>query len=136
MAISKGIDVLVYVDGTAIACQTGASLSMTADNSTYSCKDTTWKGVIVSNLEWSMTCDALQIFNGATADPLFTAFSTGASVTVKFVDSSNTTATEKTGYTGDAYITDITYDASQTDALTVSVSFIGDGALTEFTVGA
>jgi predicted secreted protein len=138
---NRGIDVLVYIGTTAIACQTGATLTMTSDNSSYSCKDVVWKTTIVSNKEWSVSCDTMFLLPDATDtsgwSALYDAFIAGTALTLKFkiVDASDsTTALAVNGYTGSAYITDISIDAPQTDGCTASISFMGSGALTEIVV--
>jgi len=143
MSATKGIDVVVYVGTTAIACQTGATLSMSSDNANYSCKDSAWKTTIVSNKEWSISCDAMYLLpdasdtSGWTA--LFDAFVAGSELTVKFkikdaLDSDTTD--DVNGYSGTAYITTLDIEAPQDNGMTASIEFMGSGALTEIVVSA
>lgn len=142
MAATKGIDVIVYVDDVPVACQTGATLTMSSDSNTYSCKDTIWKYTIASNKEWSIAAESMyQLPDAADTSgftTLFNAFTNSTEVTVKFKVKDalevDYVTDDVLGYTGLAYITEMEYDAPQDNGMTASMTFMGSGALTEIVV--
>lgn len=128
----NGTDILVYVDGVAIAHATSHTLNVNMEMIDATTKSSGgWKDVLPGLRDWSIDCegmiawDATEGFSEAFAD-----LSARTQVTLKF-------STEVTGddrYTGTAYITSLSASAPLEDVVTYSLSFAGDGALTKETV--
>jgi predicted secreted protein len=138
---NNGIDMLVYVGTTAVAGQTGASLSLSRDSSDYSSKGVEFKTTVLGSYGWSISCDSLFLLPDATDtsgwSALYDAFIAGTALTVKFkiIDAKNDTDEDAVnGYTGTAYITSLSVDASFGEGSTGSIEFQGSGALSEIVV--
>ena len=126
----KGLDILIYIDGTEVGGQRGASLSMSADELDVTDKNTTgYKKYLVGLKEWTISCDGL-VVNGETGyEALFNAFINGDIVKVQFKHKTN----KSFGYEGDMVISSMDFDAQYEDALTYSCELKGAGDLTKVT---
>jgi TP901-1 family phage major tail protein len=125
----RGLEVLIYIGGTAVGGQRGASLSMSADELDITDKNTTgYKKYLVGLKEWSISCDGL-VCNGEEGyDALFDAFIKGNIVQVQFKQKDGTF-----GYQGPMVIASMDFDAQYDDALTYSCELKGAGDLTTIT---
>ena len=137
MATQSGKNVVVKWDspspGTpaAFACETNATLSVTQNTTTVSCKSTAaggWESAVPTTKTWEITCDALyQDDDAATSGEfvdLMDLFITGANdVQVSISDAHN-------AWAGKAICTSLSLNAPDGDAATYSATFTGVGALT------
>ena len=123
----RGLEVLIYIGGTAVGGQRGASLSMSADELDVTDKNTTgYKKFLVGLKEWSISCDGLVVAGEAGYDALFNAFINGDIVKVQFKQEDG-----PFGYQGDMVVASMDFDAQYDDALTYSCELKGAGDLTK-----
>ena len=125
----RGLDILIYIDGTAVGGQRGASLSMSADELDVTDKNTTgYKKYLVGLKEWTISCDGL-VGNGEDGyEALFNAFIAGEVVEVEFKHREG-----GFGYKGKMVIASMDFDAQYEDALTYSCELKGAGDLKPIT---
>ena len=130
MAVTKGLDILVYVPGAssskvAIGGQKGCTLSMEADSIDVSNKnDFGWASTIGGAKSWTVSCDGQFITDDAGQKKLMECFVNGTEVDVEM---------KNTGdffyFAGKASITSIEVDAQFDDVATLSIELTGVGAL-------
>ena len=139
MATMSGKNVIVKWDtpspGTpaAFACETNATLSMTQNTTTTSCKSVAaggWESAVATTKSWEVTCDALyQDDDDATSHDfvaLSDLFITGPNdVGIVIGD-----ATPGNTWTGKAICTSLSLNAPDGDSASFSATFTGVGALT------
>lgn len=135
---TKGIDFIIKVGANTVACQRGGTLNRDSETIDISCKDDTWRSFVTNMKTWSISGDGLYILSDTGLEALETAFNSGASVTVQFVDVNATGTTSGTGdlegWEGTAYITSFPVDAPYEDALMYTIELQGSGALEEIRV--
>ena len=131
MAVTKGLDILVYVPGAsgsekvAIGGQKGCTLSMEADSIDVSNKnDWGWASTIGGAKSWSVSCDGQFIADDAGQKALMDAFVAGTEVDVEMKNTGETVY-----FAGKASITSIEVDAQFDDVATLSIELTGVGAL-------
>lgn len=118
-----GVDFLLYVADVPVAGQRNASLSRTAETIDASYKGSGgWASSIAGQRSWSISTDAIYVPDDSSLKSLETAFTAGTPVTVSIKDSAG-------GWTGKAYITDLSIEYPMDDVLTVSIELVGNGAL-------
>jgi len=128
----NGTSLLVYVDDVAIGHATSHTVNVNAEMIDVTTKSSSgWKDVLPGLRDWSIDCDGFVAYDATEGISEAFADLTGRTqVTLKF-------STEVTGdarWTGDAYVSSIQQTAAVEDAVTYSISFAGDGSLTEETV--
>jgi len=130
--IINGTLLKVYVDGTAIAKTTSATLNLSMATRDASNKDSSgWKDVLEGLREWTIDGDFLQAEDAAYGyDDLFALINGRTSVTLKFM--SNVSGDKY--YQGTAYLTSLSREAPLEDNVSGSFSFEGSGALSEKTL--
>ena len=130
MAVTKGLDILVYVPGAssskvAIGGQKGCTLSMEADSIDVSNKnDFGWASTIGGAKSWTVSCDGQFITDDAGQKKLMDAFVAGTEVEVEMKNSDSSVY-----FAGKAAITSIEVDAQFDDVATLSLELTGVGAL-------
>lgn len=125
----KGLEVLLYVDGTAVAGQRGASLSMSADEIDVTDKTTgQYKTYLAGLKEWSISCDGLVVAGDTAYEALIKAFLDGDEIDVELRNGENA-AGSTFGYKGKVAITSMDFDAQYEDALTYSCELRGASEL-------
>ena len=115
----------------AFACETNATLSMTQNTVTASCKSQAaggWESAVATTKTWEVTCDALMQDDDKATDGEFVdlseLFITGPNdVGVSIGDAHNV-------WTGKAICTSLSLNAPDGDSATYSATFTGVGALT------
>ena len=118
----RGLDILIYINGTEVGGQRGASLSMSADELDVTDKNTTgYKKYLVGLKEWSISCDGLVVNGEDGYEALFNAFIAGDVVEVQFKHKTNNSF----GYKGKMVIASMDFDAQYEDALTYSCELKG-----------
>ena len=123
----KGLEVLLYVDGSAVAGQRGASLSMSADELDITDKTTEgYKAYLAGLKEWTISCDGLVCIGDTAYDALVAAFLAGNTVAVELKG-------KGFGYKGQVSIASMDFDAQYEDALTYSCELKGASALSKIT---
>ena len=130
MAVTKGLDILVYVGADsnkkAIGGQKGCTLTMEADTIDISNKnDFGWASTIGGAKSWSVACDGQFIADDAGQQALFDAFVAGTDVQVEMKN-----AAESVYFAGKAAITSLEIDAQFDDVCALSMELQGIGALT------
>lgn len=130
MAVTKGLDILIYVGSEgqkkAIGGQKGCTLTMEADTIDVSNKnDFGWASTIGGAKSWSVSCDGQFIANDQGQQDLFDAFVAGTDVQVEMKN-----AAESVYFAGKAAITSLEVDAQFDDVCTLSMELQGIGALT------
>ena len=131
MAVTKGLDILVYVPGAsgsekvAIGGQKGCTLSMEADSIDVSNKnDFGWASTIGGAKSWSVSCDGQFITDDVGQKKLMECFVNGTEVDVEMKNTGETVY-----FAGKASITSIEVDAQFDDVATLSIELTGVGAL-------
>ena len=131
MAVTKGLDILVYVPDAggsskvAIGGQKGCTLSMEADSIDVSNKnDWGWASTIGGAKSWTVSCDGQFITDDAGQKKLMECFVNGTEVDVEMKNTGETVY-----FAGKASITSIEVDAQFDDVATLSIELTGVGAL-------
>ena len=129
MAVTRGLDILIYVGAEAqkkaIGGQKGCTLTMEADTIDISNKnDFAWASTIAGAKSWSVACDGQFIADDAGQQALFDAFVAGTDVQVEMKN-----AAESVYFAGKAAITSLEVDAQFDDVCTLSMELQGIGAL-------
>ena len=129
MAVTKGLDILIYVGADsnkkAIGGQKGCTLSMEADSIDVSNKnDFGWASTIGGAKSWSVSCDGQFITDDAGQKKLMECFVNGTEVDVEMKNTGETVY-----FAGKASITSIEVDAQFDDVATLSIELTGVGAL-------
>ena len=131
MAVTKGLDILVYVPDAggsskvAIGGQKGCTLSMEADSIDVSNKnDWGWASTIGGAKSWTVSCDGQFITDDAGQKKLMECFVNGTEVDVEMKNSDSSVY-----FAGKASITSIEVDAQFDDVATLSIELTGVGAL-------
>ena len=124
MAVTKGLDILVYVPGTdgsskvAIGGQKGCTLSMEADSIDVSNKnDFGWASTIGGAKSWTVSCDGQFITDDAGQKKLMQCFVAGTEVEVEMKNEGETVY-----FAGKAAISSIEIDAQLTMYGTMSMN--------------
>jgi TP901-1 family phage major tail protein len=125
--VKNGTDLLLTVEGNAVAHAKSHTLSVSGNVIDYSSKTSgDWTEKMAGRLSWTVSTDGLLSYdatNGKYSD-LFALMIARTSVTL-VIDNE-----EKT-YTGEAIISSLEQSAPDDDNATFSVSFEGTGALAE-----
>ena len=125
MAVTKGLDILVYVGTNAVGGQKGCTLTMEADSIDVSNKsDFGWASTIGGAKSWSVSCDGQFIADDQGQKALMNAFVTGTEVQVEMKNTA-----ESIYFAGKAAITSLEVDAQFDDVATMSIELQGIGAL-------
>lgn len=136
-AAKAGKDILLCIynaDGSkllAISGQQNLTINRSADTVEVSSKDTKggWKKQIPGMKEWSIDNDGIYILNAESHKLLGQYFENGDMVCLKVIDAKE----KKPLFGGLACITDYSLEAPYDDSMTYSLSFSGNGALTDLT---
>ena len=132
MASTKinGTSVLVYLAGTKIGAQRGATLNIETETFDVTTKDSAgWREILCSTKSWSLDCDGLLTYDetpGRAYDYLYSAFINKTLIAVKI--SNEVSGDDK--YFGDAYVTSAPQQIPDADAVSYSLTLTGTGALT------
>ena len=129
MAVTRGLDILIYVGAEAqkkaIGGQKGCTLTMEADTIDISNKnDFGWASTIAGAKSWSVSCDGQFIADDAGQQALFDAFVAGTDVDVEMKNTA-----ESVYFAGKAAITSLEVDAQFDDVCTLSMELQGIGVL-------
>ena len=131
MAVTKGLDILVYVPDAggsrkvAIGGQKGCTLSMEADSIDVANKnDLWWASTIGGAKSWTVSCDGQFITDDAGQKKLMECFVAGTEVDVEMKNKDSSVY-----FAGKASITSIEVDAQFDDVATLSIELTGVGAL-------
>ena len=131
MAVTKGLDILVYVPDAsgsskvAIGGQKGCTLSMEADSIDVSNKnDFGWASTIGGAKSWTVSCDGQFITDDVGQKKLMDCFVAGTEVDVEMKNKDSSVY-----FAGKASITSIEVDAQFDDVATLSIELTGVGAL-------
>ena len=125
MAVTKGLDILVYVGDQAVGGQKGCTLTMEAETIDVSNKnDFGWASTIGGAKSWSVSCDGQFIADDAGQKALMDAFVAGTEVQVEMKNTA-----ESIYFAGKAAITSLEVDAQFDDVATMSMELQGIGAL-------
>lgn len=120
----NGNDIIVYWDGTPIAAVKSDSINTGAETiETSSATNGQWRTYITGRKEWSLKVNYLVLANSGVRDLL----KVGTTYTIKVKGRG---ATDASGVTGSAILTDCTIQATRGNLVTGSFDFKGDGALT------
>ena len=140
MATIKGQNLRVMVGGKCIAMATSCTFHVAAQMEDSSTKDDTgnWQSQEVTGLSWDASTDSLVTLtdngsNGELPQDLFTAMITMTPVTLTFDTTSgaNNRVAQNSALkkSGQAYIIDISITAANRAISTMTVQFLGNGAL-------
>lgn len=123
----KGMDILIKLGAQVLGGQRSASVEMSSETIDTTNKTSgAWTSKMTGLKSWTVDCDGVFFVDDEGYKAAINAFMNGTAVTVELADSS-----KSVGYTGEAIITSISVDAPYEDVMTYSVSFEGNGALTE-----
>jgi predicted secreted protein len=150
MAIIKGHDLMLFVDGSSIGFATSHSLSVTGNTTEISHKDLVsyWQAATITSMNWEASTDnlySLDSGHGATLATLYTAMTAGTEVVLILATQTGPNGTGgkvpepdgvgqgyKSGlpkFTGNAVITSLSINAPDGDNASFSVTFSGVGPL-------
>ena len=123
----NGTDLLVYVNGTAIACALSSSIDMSTDTFETTCKDSAgWREIMPSKRSWSISGDGLTQFDVAYGfNDLVDLWRNRTLVTLTF----KTSNIDDKVFTGSAYITSLSETAPMEDVTSYSFTFEGTDVL-------
>lgn len=129
--VINGTDLLLYVEGVAIAGSASHSLTLNSETRDTTNKDTAkWRTVLGGRLTWGISGSGMFAFDATYGySQLMALLIAGTVVTLKF-------STEVAGnkhWSGEAIITKIDMEAPDGQNTTFSYEFVGKGALTEAT---
>ena len=125
MAVTRGLDILVYVGTTAVGGQKNCTLSMEADTIDISNKnDFGWASFIGGAKNWTVSCDGQFVTDDAGQKALMDAFISGDNVEVEMKNKA-----ENVYFKGTAQITSVEVEAAYDDVATLSVELKGVGKL-------
>ena len=129
MAVTRGLDILIYVGAEAqkkaIGGQKGCTLTMEADTIDISNKnDFGWASTIGGAKSWSVSCDGQFVADDAGQQALFDAFVAGTEVDIEMKN-----VAESVYFAGTAQITSIEVDAQFDDVCALSIELQGVGPL-------
>ena len=125
MAVTRGLDILVYVGDKAVGGQKNCSLSMEADTIDISNKnDFGWASFIGGAKSWSISCDGQFIADDEGQQALTEAFVGAENVTVEMKNADNSVY-----FSGTAQITSMEIEASYDEIATMSLELQGVGEL-------
>ena len=126
MAVTRGLEILVYIGEVAVGGQKNCTLSMESETIDVSNKnDNGWSSFIGGAKSWSVSCDGQFITDDAGQKAIMTAFVGGTNVTVEMKNDD-----ESVFFSGTAQITSVEVEASFDDVATLSMELQGLGALT------
>ena len=124
-AVTKGLDILVYVGSKAVGGQKGCTLTMEAETIDVSNKnDFGWASTIGGAKSWSVSCDGQFIANDEGQKALMDAFVAGTEVQVEMKNTA-----QSIYFAGKAAITSLEVDAQFDDVATMTIELQGIGAL-------
>ena len=129
MAVTKGLDILIYVGEStnkkAIGGQKRCTLTMEADTIDISNKnDFGWASTIGGAKSWSVSCDGQFLTDDAGQQALMDAFVAGTNLNVELKNKN-----ESVYFAGTAQITSIEVDAQFDDVCALSIELQGVGPL-------
>ena len=119
--------------GTAITCQTEASLELGVNMTDTTCKDTDpgWESKKPSRKNWSMSGSGYFSYDGTNGfSQLFAAYLAGTAVTVRI----STGVTGDKAYSGSAFVESLSKTAGIDDTVSFDFTFAGNGAIAETTI--
>lgn len=128
----NGRFIKIYVDDTAVTCQTNSTLEMTMEPRESTCKDDSGNAAsfLAGRTSWTMGGEAKLAFDAAKGfSALYAAWTAGTELDVAW---QSTVAGDK-GYEGTGFITSLSADTPDNEDSTFSFTIQGSGALTEFT---
>lgn len=140
-----GKDLMLFIDGKAIALASSCKLSLSAETIDTQSKDSgIWTEKDIKKLSWNASSENLfsADVDANSYDALFALMLAHKAVTLRFGISNSVEVNEmpeagwtlKTGaYTGKAVITSLEANAPDGDKATLSISFEGTGALSKET---
>ena len=124
-AVTKGLDILVYVGSKAVGGQKGCTLTMEAETIDVSNKnDFGWASTIGGAKSWSVSCDGQFIADDEGQKALMSAFVAGTEVQVEMKNTA-----QSIYFAGKAAITSLEVDAQFDDVATMTIELQGIGAL-------
>jgi len=128
----NGTDILVYVDDVAVAHATSHTLNINAEMIDATTKSSSgWKDVLPGLRDWSVDGEGFVAFDATEGvEESITDLTNRTQVTLKF----STEVTGDSRWTGSAYVSSISINAPLEDVVSYSLSFTGDGALTQETI--
>ena len=149
--IIEGSDLMIFAEiGTgstpvSLAFATNSTISISSESNQVTSKDhgtALWNTSTIKSLSWEATSENLysdEVNNGYEA--LFEAMTSKKEITIYFVAKSDTafndtndTWTKGTGgFTGKAFVTNLSLNASNGDTATFSATFTGNGELKKVT---
>ena len=125
MAVTRGLDVLVYVGDVAVGGQQNCTLSMEADTIDISNKnDFGWSSFIGGAKSWTISCDGQFITDDAGQVAIMEAFVDGENVEVVMKNTD-----ENIYFAGTASVTSVEIEAAYDDVCVLSLELQGIGAL-------
>ena len=129
--VINGTDLAVYNSTNLIGASTTCSLQMSADMRDTSNKDTAgWKKVLPGQKSWTVSTEGLVAHSVSNNFAyLFGLWSAKTALTLNFRSVSNYAGDYY--WSGTAYITSLSLNAGNEQNVTFSVSFQGDGVLTQ-----
>lgn len=122
----------IFVDNTAVTCQTNSTIEMTMEPRESTCKDTVGNAAafLAGRTSWTLGGEAKLAFDATKGfSALYTAWKNGSTLNVAW---QSTVAGDK-GYSGSGFLTSLSGDTPDNEDSTFSFTIQGSGALNEFT---
>ena len=123
----NGNELLLYVNGSAIACCLNHSLQMSTEEIDVTTKDSDgWKEIILGLRSWTISGEGLTEFSATYGfDDLVTVWKNKTLVTINF----KTSNADDAVFSGSAYITELAEDAGMNAATSFTFTLQGTGVL-------
>ena len=121
----------IFVDNTAVTCQTNSTIEMTMEPRESTCKDTVGNAAafLAGRTSWTLGGEAKLAFDATKGfSALYTAWKNGTTLNVAW---QSTVAGDK-GYSGSGFLTSLSGDTPDNEDSTFSFTIQGSGALNEF----
>jgi len=128
----NGRIIKIFVDSTAVTCQTNSTIEMTMEPRESTCKDTVGNAAafLAGRTSWTLGGEAKLAFDATKGfSALYTAWKNGTTLNVAW---QSTVAGDK-GYSGSGFLTSLSGDTPDNEDSTFSFTIQGSGALNEFT---
>lgn len=121
--IQKGIDIVIKVNGVAVAGQQGASLTQSRTSIDITNRiDSSWSESLAGTRTWRISCSGLYVVNAESLQALQSAFMEDTELSVSFT-------IDGVEYSGSAILTDFPLTANFNRGLTYQAILLGTGEL-------
>lgn len=128
MAVYKGTNMTLSCEGDIVAYARSVSISLEQETvDTTNADSTLWKSYLGGLKGWSIDMDTLYAYDDIAKKVLMNHYVNGSPTSISVIVTMPDTIT----YTGEAYLTSLSFTGPYNDVLTATFSLIGTGALAQ-----